>query len=280
MRLTYALIFYQKGVPVIPCYPGSKAILEGYGPRRDLAPDLNFLYNWIQKKNGNYALLTGDSGLVVLDFDSPEIYTDWFKQVGTLAETFTVATSRGYHVYYWADDLRSWKAEGVDILGRGKAVIGPYSRHPGGSIYKPLNQPFIRSLDTVADFPLLSDSRPVIEEPPEKAPKRSKRGDRGSDTIGRIKGMWGVLEALQAVQPKTYETLKGEGRWRRGLCPFHDDHKASFWVDTERDLFGCHACEARGDVINLVARTYGVKNSEAIKSIVSAGSLKIAGVKV
>lgn len=279
MRLTYALIFYKKGVPILPCYQDSKAILQGYGPYRNSAPDLEFLFRWIKDQGNNYALATGHSGLVVLDFDDPEVYSIWSDQVGSLADTFTVRTARGYHVYYQSDDVRSWKAEGVEVLGKGKAVMGAYCNHPDGGIYQPINQPLIRSIDTVSDFPLLSNSRPVASAVPDHAPGWIKSPGSSSDPISRIKYTWRILEALRLLQPVTFQSLEGSGKWRRGLCPFHDDHKSSFWIDTERDLFGCHACHAHGDVINLVALTHGISNAEAIRNIKLTGCLAIEGVR-
>jgi DNA primase len=78
-----------------------------------------------------------------------------------------------------------------------------------------------------------------------------------------------MLEALGGDTDiaQTLASLKGEGRWRRALCPFHDDHKRSFWIDTERNLFGCHACDAAGDAINLYSRVHGVTNGDAIREL-------------
>lgn len=283
MRLTYALIFHKKDVPILPCYRSSKAILEGYGPHRDKAPDIDFLYSWIKDQGNNFALVTGyprsGPGLVVLDFDDQEVFNCWAREAGSLADTFTVATYRGYHVYYWAEDHRSWKANGVDILGSGRAVIGPFCDHPKGGIYQPLNQPVIRTIDTVSDFPLLSDNRPDLPQPPEKPPERLTGKGQGRGAVARIKASWPIEEALQLLQPRSFQSLKGSGRWARGLCPFHDDKRPSFWIDRERNLFGCHTCEAGGDVINLVALTYGLDSRAAIKAILAADSLVIQGVE-
>ena len=38
------------------------------------------------------------------------------------------------------------------------------------------------------------------------------------------------------------------GRWM-GLCPLHGDHKPSFLVDPNKDLFYCYGCGRGGDVI-------------------------------
>ena len=40
------------------------------------------------------------------------------------------------------------------------------------------------------------------------------------------------------------------GRWM-GLCPLHGDHKPSFLVDPNKNLFYCYGCGRGGDVIRL-----------------------------
>ena len=42
------------------------------------------------------------------------------------------------------------------------------------------------------------------------------------------------------------------GRWM-GLCPLHGDHKPSFLVDANKDLFYCYGCGRGGDVIRFLA---------------------------
>lgn len=48
------------------------------------------------------------------------------------------------------------------------------------------------------------------------------------------------------------------------LCPFHDDRNPSMKADKR---FHCFACGADGDVINFVARLYGIRNYEAALKI-------------
>lgn len=279
MRLTYALLFHDMGIPVLPCYRESKAILKGYGPSKDRTASREFLYTWIKDKNNNYALAAGHSGLVVLDFDDYQVYQDWAAAVGKLADTFTVTTHRGYHVYYLSDDVRSWRSAGVEVLGKGKAVIGPYSLHPSGELYLPVNPPEIRSITTVSDFPLLSTNRPVNPKPPKKAPDHIKGLRGGISPVKRIKSTWTVLDALEQLHPDSFASIKGSGRWLSALCPFHDDHRSSLWIDTERKIFGCHACGVHGDVINLVAETYQTTPGAAIRLILKKKNLDLQGVK-
>lgn len=54
---------------------------------------------------------------------------------------------------------------------------------------------------------------------------------------------------------------------RNGMacCPFHDDRHPSLKLN--EDYFFCFGCGATGDVIDFVARLYGLGNYEAVKKI-------------
>ena len=53
------------------------------------------------------------------------------------------------------------------------------------------------------------------------------------------------------------------GRWM-GLCPLHGDHKPSFLVDPNKDLFYCYGCGCGGDVIRFAELYHQVKFSQAM----------------
>ena len=53
------------------------------------------------------------------------------------------------------------------------------------------------------------------------------------------------------------------GRWM-GLCPLHGDHKPSFLVDSNKDLFYCYGCGRGGDLIRFVELYHQVKFSQAL----------------
>ena len=52
-------------------------------------------------------------------------------------------------------------------------------------------------------------------------------------------------------------------RYGMAVCPFHQDKNPSLKLDRR---FHCFGCGADGDVINLVARLFGLKNGEAVKA--------------
>jgi DNA primase len=49
-----------------------------------------------------------------------------------------------------------------------------------------------------------------------------------------------------------------------GLCPLHRDHKPSFLVDPNKDLFFCYGCGRGGDVIRFAELYHQVKFSQAL----------------
>jgi hypothetical protein len=85
----------------------------------------------------------------------------------------------------------------------------------------------------------------------------------GSGLIVKIKEHWSIEKVFLTYRPAA--ELQGRGRYKQTRCPFHDDNKPSFYLDTELQIFGCHGCQVHGDVINLYARFEGIDNREAIK---------------
>src|ERR1700688_1233179 len=62
----------------------------------------------------------------------------------------------------------------------------------------------------------------------------------------------------------------GSGPQRSVLCPFHRERKASCKIDLERNIWHCFGCEAKGNVLEFVARLEGDKDD------LRAAALKIA----
>ena len=58
--------------------------------------------------------------------------------------------------------------------------------------------------------------------------------------------------------------LRGRGRVRQGVCPFHDEAEGSFTVYGDTERFHCFGCGATGDVLDFVQRTEGLSLPEAI----------------
>lgn len=61
--------------------------------------------------------------------------------------------------------------------------------------------------------------------------------------------------------------LRGRGRVRQGLCPFHEETAGSFTVYADTHRFYCFGCGIGGDVLDFIQRTEGVDLPEAIRRL-------------
>ena len=61
--------------------------------------------------------------------------------------------------------------------------------------------------------------------------------------------------------------LRGRGRVRQGLCPFHEETEGSFTVYANTQRFYCFGCGLGGDVLDFIQRTDGVDLPEAIRRL-------------
>ena len=61
--------------------------------------------------------------------------------------------------------------------------------------------------------------------------------------------------------------LRGKGRVRQGVCPFHEEGEGSFTVYADTEKFYCFGCGAKGDVLDFVQRMEGLSLPEAIRRL-------------
>ena len=69
--------------------------------------------------------------------------------------------------------------------------------------------------------------------------------------------------------------LRGKGRVRQGVCPFHKEGEGSFTVYADSEKFYCFGCGAGGDVLDFVQRMEGLTLPEAIRRL-GDGSASVA----
>ena len=78
------------------------------------------------------------------------------------------------------------------------------------------------------------------------------------------------IPALKARHPlgDTVEAagvrLRGRGRVRQGVCPFHDEAEGSFTVYADSERFYCFGCGLCGDVLDFIRQAEGLSLTEAI----------------
>ena len=72
--------------------------------------------------------------------------------------------------------------------------------------------------------------------------------------------------------------LRGRGRVRQGVCPFHEETEASFTVYADTQRWYCFGCGLGGDVLDFIQRSDGVDLPEAIRRLQACPVLGHGGV--
>ena len=67
----------------------------------------------------------------------------------------------------------------------------------------------------------------------------------------------------QVLDHYSIELKPAKGAELLGLCPFHEDTKPSFRVNTEKGVFHCFGCDAKGNVLDFVSRKESVTIGKA-----------------
>ena len=81
------------------------------------------------------------------------------------------------------------------------------------------------------------------------------------------------LEALKSRNPlgdvveASGVQLKGRGRVRQGVCPFHDEAEGSFTTYEDSQRYFCFGCGDGGDVLDFIQRMEGLTLPEAIQRL-------------
>jgi len=74
-------------------------------------------------------------------------------------------------------------------------------------------------------------------------------------------------------------SLKKKGREMVGLCPFHDDHRPSMYVNGAKQIFKCFACGAGGDVFKFLQMRENLTFPQAIERLADRAGIKIKPTK-
>ena len=74
--------------------------------------------------------------------------------------------------------------------------------------------------------------------------------------------------------------LRGRGRVRQGVCPFHNEVEGSFTVYGDTEKFYCFGCGDGGDVLDFTQRVEGLSLPDAIRRLDGGSGLApAAGVR-
>ncbi|HUT28881.1 MAG TPA: DNA primase [Sedimentisphaerales bacterium] len=89
-----------------------------------------------------------------------------------------------------------------------------------------------------------------------------------------------VLQANDIVDViAEHLSLTKKGREMVGLCPFHDDHRPSLFVNPTKQIFKCFACGAGGSVFNFVQMRENLTFPQALERLAQRAGIKISPTK-
>lgn len=132
----------ELGFSVIPVVNGDKRPAVPWTEFQNRKPTNEEITEWFFGHDYQLGVVCGavSGNLVVLDFETPESYAEWAKRHPVEADTRTVETGKGIHVYLRtreppAGNIKLIKGL-VETRGEGGMVLAPPSRHPSGRHYK------------------------------------------------------------------------------------------------------------------------------------------------
>lgn len=70
-------------------------------------------------------------------------------------------------------------------------------------------------------------------------------------------------------------SLKKKGTEMVGLCPFHDDHRPSLYVNSAKQIYKCFACGAGGDVFKFTQMRENLSFPQAIERLASRAGIQL-----
>ena len=93
----------------------------------------------------------------------------------------------------------------------------------------------------------------------------------GSEFLQRLKDNINILDVIGH-----YVTLKKQGRYYFGSCPFHGPEKTpSFSVSPEKGFYYCFGCHASGDVFGFIEKMEHISFSEAVERLAEYSHMEL-----
>jgi hypothetical protein len=238
---------------------------------------------WFSIAGYGIAVLTGQKGLVVIDFDDRWEMSLWLAGLSpSLAKlvlsTYRVSTRRGSHWYFFTDEeTQNGHGKGVDIKGFHGYVCAPNSVHPTGHVYRAIGHPSqIRRIESVrvllpelAESVNHDESRRLNRQAPQTVDieemdaldaamvHNPMQAGNSNGLVANIKATW------------SFDDLLGSGNGhRRGVtmvnCPLHHDTEPSMAIYPDGGWW-CFAEMRGGDIIDLYAAMNNLTVREAIQ---------------
>lgn len=262
-----ALDWLGRGFFLLPVYSRTKYIVEGFTIEkaiRDQAAAARFFMDSIDHYN---LAVVCPPGTFILDFENWGFYLRWIKWVkrfdDAISTTYTELTPGGGAHVFLSGDLPSCYVcrPGVEI--KRHCLVAPslvrdsrYEVFSEGPIYQ-------GSMDAALFYVL----RPCPDSASQLVTQIRSDPRVQDGWISKIRLHLSIVDLFKKYYP--HAKLKQRGRYYNASCPFHADKNPSFFIDTQLNIFGCHACKARGDVINFYALTKQIDNANAVRELMT-----------
>lgn len=210
---------------------------------------------------GNYGVVGGFGGLVVLDADEPDRIKALIDH-GALPDTFTVKTGGGgYHFYFISPDIKDkivLKDKNGDHLGElqawGAQVVGAGSVHPNGNLYEVVNDAPIAA---IAASDLRAALDPVIPKKKsnavklEEVAKKRRRAPTATDA-----DPFADVSILDVINVSGFEETGGQ---YFGSHPVHGSETGhNLVVSPEKNSWWCGRHETGGGPALWIAVEEGI----------------------
>ena len=120
-------ILRKRGIAAIPLQGKRPHFSIKWKRYQTMLPEIAMLEQWGKQPFNSYGIICGrvSQGIIVIDFDCPKLYTKYASQFTALANTYTVKTKRGYHIYLKTTfPVPSRHFDNCDIKGDGGYVVG------------------------------------------------------------------------------------------------------------------------------------------------------------
>lgn len=268
--LRAALRYLNHGLAPIPIWPDGlkNPHLTTTAPYTKTLPTPGDVRRWWSRwPRANIGLITGYwLNYVALDFDDRASYELWQQDNLTLScQTWTVATARGYHVWFQLSEdpgpSRSFVKSGQEVLLRAKGgyCIAPPSVHHTGARYRTVHKVPVLEIGAVSD---------VLPGWELKTPKTDRK--RSQRMSGSPNLEFSTNVRIENLIPIPQDSRpQGQHGAYQVYCPFHEDGRPSAWLNVEQQRFGCNACWPGRwwDVVNVYAKMHDISNSEAYKKL-------------
>lgn len=262
----YNLTFY------LPWAKGSCFQWGQWKQKRQSVQDLINIVNQYPNYS-NLGVICGDiSRLLVLDFDSQNDYFTFARLYNDLANSFTVQTARGFHVWYRMPvvlDMEHPMCEVWSNPDHYASTVGCI--HPTGHRYGVFRNVAVKDVTYGELFKCgftLRAKRESVNNPPASFLTRQVHGGYTSNSIiGRIKQQTSMVDLLGDC-----DFTPSGNNYMIGHCPFHDDqHKSlSYHIPSGRVkclASHCIASHRYEDTIGVYAIMHNITNREAIAQL-------------